>query len=180
MCHTEREAHDALRELRLVLGELDLELKESKTRIVHLREGGEGFDFLGFEHRWVRARGGRNRHITFLARWPSRRAMQHARDQIREVTDRRRLLLPVDTVVGDVNRFLRGWSGYFRYGNSARKFDKIRAYALSRIASFVAKRHKKPRSYGWLKVVYESHDQYGLIRLDGIVLAPRPNRPWRK
>ena len=30
----------------------------------------------------------------FLARWPSRQAMQHARDRIRELTDRRRLLLP--------------------------------------------------------------------------------------
>ena len=30
--------------------------KDAKTRIVHLREGGEGFDFLGFHHRYVRGR----------------------------------------------------------------------------------------------------------------------------
>ena len=29
--------------------------KDAKTRIVELREGGEGLDFLGFHHRWVRA-----------------------------------------------------------------------------------------------------------------------------
>ena len=46
--------------------------------------------------------------------------MQRARDRIREITDRERLLLPVEEVVQDVNRFLRGWAGYFRYGNSAR------------------------------------------------------------
>jgi hypothetical protein len=41
------------------------------------------------------------------------------------LTARERLLLPVEDVVQDVNRFLRVWSGYFRHGNSARPFDKI-------------------------------------------------------
>ena len=70
-----------------------------------------------------------SRHLTFLARWPSRQAMQHARDRVREITDARRLLLPVEDVVQDLNRFLRGWAGYFRYGNSARPFDKINLHA---------------------------------------------------
>jgi RNA-directed DNA polymerase len=119
-------------------------------------------------------------HITSLARWPSRKAEQHARDRIRELTDRRRMLLPVERVVEDVNRFLRGWAGYFRYGNSARHFDRIRSYALGRIALFVAKRHRKSRHYGWKKVVHESPDRYGLIYLGGMVRSPRPNRPWRR
>jgi RNA-directed DNA polymerase len=72
LCRTEAEAERALAALGAVLAELGLELKEAKTRIVHLCEGGEGLDFLGFHHRWVRARGPRVRHVTFLARWPSR------------------------------------------------------------------------------------------------------------
>jgi Group II intron, maturase-specific domain len=64
----------------------------------------------------VRGRTPRSRHLTFLARWPSRQAIQHARDRIRELTDRRRLLVLVEEVVRDVNRFLRGWVGYFRHG----------------------------------------------------------------
>jgi len=35
-------------------------------------------------------------------------------------------------------------AGYFRYGNSARPFDKIQTYALARFALFVAKRHRQP------------------------------------
>jgi hypothetical protein len=35
------------------------------------------------------------------------------------------LAAPVEEVVGDINLFLRGWAGYFRYGNSAHTFDKI-------------------------------------------------------
>jgi retron-type reverse transcriptase len=54
LCHTKREAEAALAALRSVLAELGLELKPAKTRIVHLREGGEGLDFLGFHHRRVR------------------------------------------------------------------------------------------------------------------------------
>jgi hypothetical protein len=45
--------------LRSILAELGLELKPAKTRIVYLREGGEGLDFLGFDHRRVRGERGR-------------------------------------------------------------------------------------------------------------------------
>jgi Reverse transcriptase (RNA-dependent DNA polymerase) len=99
MCGSERDARRALAALRVLLAELGLRPKEAKTRIVRLREGGEGFDFLGFHHRWVRGRTSRSRHLTFLARWPSRQAMQHARDRVRELTDCRRLLVPVKEVV---------------------------------------------------------------------------------
>ncbi len=45
MCRTREEAEAALAALRLILAELGLELKDAKTRIVHLEEGGEGVDF---------------------------------------------------------------------------------------------------------------------------------------
>jgi RNA-directed DNA polymerase len=110
LCRSRREAEHALATLTAILAELGLAPKQAKTRIVHLTEGGEGIDFLGFAHQWVRARG--QRHLTFLARRPSRKAMQHARDRIRELTARERLRVPVEQVVQEVNRFLRGWAGY--------------------------------------------------------------------
>ena len=180
MCQTRQEAEAALAALTAILVGLGLRLKASKTRIVHLREDGEGIDFLGFHHRWVRAASKRHRHVLFLARWPADKAMQHARERIRELTDRRRLLLPVEVIVQDLNRFLRGWAGYFRYGNSAHNFDKIRNYALMRLAGVVAKRHHRSRRFGWSVVAFQSPDQLGLISLDGIVVAPRPHRPWRE
>ncbi len=80
----------------------------------------------------------------------------------------------------DVNRFLRGWAGYFRYGNSTRMFDKIHTYAVDRLAPFVSKRHKQRRAYGWQVVVHLSGDMLGLVNLNGWVVAPRPHRPWRE
>ena len=178
MCRTRQEAEHALVALREILSELGLTLKDAKTRIVELREGGEGLDFLGFHHRWVRGTTPASKHLCFLARWPSHQAMQHARGRIHELTDRRRLRLPVEEVVQDLNMFLRGWAGYFRYGNSAVAFDKITFHAFVRLAGFVAKRHKRSTRYGWW-AVHQSPDRMGLIDLTGIIVAPRPNRPWR-
>jgi RNA-directed DNA polymerase len=177
MCRTRREAEQDLAVLRAILAELGLEPKQAKTRVVHLFEGGEGLDFLGFHHRWVRARGPQARHITFLARWPSAQAMQHARDRVRQLTTRQRLLLPVEEVTREINTFLRGWAGYFRYGNSARQFDQITRHAFDRLAIFVAKRHGRPAAWGRWKL--RSPERAGLITLTGTILAPRPHRPWR-
>lgn len=181
MCATREQAEAALERLGQLLADLGLEPKEAKTRIVHLEEAGEGFDFLGFHHRWVRSRGLRGkRGITFLARWPSDKAMQRARDRIRDLTVRSRLLLSVETVVQDLNRFLRGWAAYFRYGHSTVRFDKIRQHALQRLALFIGKRHKRGRRFGLNVVAYRSSDQCGLISLHGIVVAPRAGKPWRE
>jgi len=180
MCATREQAEAALERLRVLLAELGLEPKAAKTRIVHLQVGGEGLDFLGFHHRLVHSTGRvGKRGITFLARWPSRRAMQHARDRIRELTARSRLLLPVEGIVGEVNRFLRGWSAFFRYGNSAREFGKIRDYAVDRLAGVITKRHRRTRAFGRYVIAFASPNQLGLIALHGIVVAPRPFRAWR-
>ena len=104
--------------------------------------------------------------------------MQHARDRIRKLTARRRLL-SVEWIVEGVNRFLRGWAAYFRYGNSARHFDKIMGYARMRLAIFIAGRHRRSRRFGWMVITYLSADYVGLINLDGTVAAPRPFRAWR-
>ncbi len=162
MCKTRNEAEAALASLRSLLAELGLEPKAAKTRIVHLVEGGEGLDFLGFHHRWVRARDPRQRHIAFLARWPSRQAMQRARDRVRELTARERLRWPVEQIVEDLNRFLRGWAGYFRYGNSTVQFDEIIRHADTRLALWVAKRHQQPRRYGW-QALASRPDRFGLV-----------------
>ena len=180
VCKSRQQAQAALARLRQLLAELGLEPKEAKTRIVELVVGGEGFDFLGFHHRMVRSRGVRGRRgMEFLARWPSDRAMRRAREQIRGLTLRSRLLLPVEAVVGDLNRFLRGWAGYFRYGHSTICFGKLQHYATDRLSLFIGKRHKHGRGFGLSVLAYKSVDRCGLFSLSGIVIAPRANKPWR-
>jgi group II intron reverse transcriptase/maturase len=173
LCYTQRQAERALRELVRLLAELGLRPKAAKTRIVQLREGGDGFDFLGFHHRWVRGDTPASRHVTFLARWPSRKAMQHARDRVRALTARSRVCLELDDVVADLNAFLRGWAGYFRWGNSSRMFAKLHDYTRARLARWLAKRHQRRARWGFRRI-YASPDSFGLVSLAGIVVAPRP------
>jgi len=177
MCRSRLEAETALGTLRVLLAELALTPNEAKTRILQVDEDGDGFDFLGFEHHWVRGKWPRTRHIAFLARWPSRKAMAHARERLRELTARERQRLSVEQVVQEVNRFLRGWAAYFRYGNSARHFDLITYHARQRLAIFLATRRAWSRRQGW--VVASRSGWLGLVSLRGTVASPRPNRGWR-
>ena len=177
MCRSGSEASRVLERIRSTLEGLGLGLKDSKTRIVHLTEGGPGFDFLGFHHRWVRAR--RARHVTFLARWPSTRAMQGARDRICDLTSRSNLLLSDEEVIKRVNRFFRSWAAYFRYGNSARFFNKIHSYAVAHLCTLVGSRHKGYAKLGWYLAVHKGKIYRRIVNLNGSILAPRPNRPWR-
>ena len=118
--------------------------------------------------------------MAFLARWPSDKAMRNARDQLRELTRRSRAPLPVEWIVQDMNQFLRGWAAYFRFGNSAARFGKIRAYARMRLALFISKKHRRSRGFGWRVMLVSSPADIGLVSLYGIVVAPRAGKPWRE
>jgi RNA-directed DNA polymerase len=181
MCWSRSQAVAALERLTVLLASLGLEPKAAKTRIVHLEEEGGGFDFLGFHHRLVRSRGLRGKpRVAFLARWPADKAMRHARDRIRELTGRRRLPLPPEVIAQDMNAFLRGWAGYFRYGHSARHLSEIRQYARTRLALFISKRHRRSRHFGWQVMLNAAPRDLGLVSLYGITVAPRAGKPWRE
>jgi Group II intron, maturase-specific domain/Reverse transcriptase (RNA-dependent DNA polymerase) len=155
LCRTRAQAEAALRELRALLAGLGLELAETKTRLVCVEEDGEGFDFLGFHHRMVASFS--KPGFRFLARWPSAKATQVARQRIRELTDRRLLLLPVEDVVANLNRFLTGWGGYFRRGNSTVQFHKLDLYVAERLARWIGMRHQaqRPLAYGFWRLRQE-------------------------
>lgn len=178
MCWSRSQAERALVRLTELLAGLGLEPKAAKTRIVQLEVGGEGFDFLGFHHRLVKSPG-RNgkRPFVFLARWPADKAMRHARDRLRHVTDRRRGLRP-EAIVEEMNLFLRGWAAYFRYGHSGQRFRKIRRHAWTRLARYISERHGRARGFGWWVLINQT-DDLGLINLDGTVVSPRPFKDWR-
>jgi len=106
--------------------------------------------------------------------------MRHARDRIRELTGRSRLPLRPETIAQDMNMFLRGWAGYFRYGHSAQRLSEIRQYARTRLVLFLSKKHRRSRGFGWQVMLVSSPADLGLISLYGIVVAPRAGKPWRE
>jgi len=166
VCRTKADAEAALQVLERLLAELGLQVAEAKTRLVDV-EGGEGFDFLGFHHRKVRSV--RNPSVMFLASWPGHAAMQRARAKIRETLARRQLLRPVADAITDVNRFLRGWGGYFRRGNSTRHFNRLDRYVTRRAARFISMKCDHPGFGYGLRVLAGSGNDLGLYRLVGTV-----------
>ena len=150
--------------IRTILGRLELELNESKTRIVDANK--EGFSFLGFDLKMnVGAKGGRYPHIQ-----PRDKAVVKVKTRIREITARTRTGIPIDDVVRDMNRVLRGWSGYFHYRNSSAVFLKVKRHAEERLRTHLRKRHKVPDWKSAMirfprRVLYE---QYGLYKLSTV------------
>ena len=143
LCRSEREARAALQSAGEILGGLGLELHPDKTRIVDLRDGREGFDFLGC-HFHARVSGRlleRGIRRYYLHRWPSKRAMKRIPATVKALTDRRRSgMNDVRDVIADLNPVLRGWGNYFRSGNAGDKFVQIDDYVRMRLRSLLVKR----------------------------------------
>ncbi len=163
-----RERATAARDLAAAtLAALGLRLHPDKTRIVCLRRGEEGFDFLGFHHRMVESWKRRGRY--WLHKWPTPRAMASIRAKVRERTPRGYAGLDLAVVVENLNPVLRGWGAYFRYGNSSRKFNAIDSYVHQRLAKLASVKHgisgrnwATRFTYGWLT-------DLGIYRLTGTV-----------
>ncbi len=177
LCRSRSQAELAQERAKALLGDLGLELHPDKTRVVDLRAGNEGFDFLGFH---LRARmSGRlweERRIVryYLHRWPSVRSMKRARARIKDLSDRRRVGMELEDIIGGLNRFLRGWGNYFRTGNSADKFISIDRHVAWRLKRLLIKKRGRNLRAGqaqrWTRTWF--HDQ-GLYKLMGTISYPK-------
>lgn len=147
LCRNRSCAEEARRRVERILANLGLQLNPDKTRMVCLTNGGQGFDFLGFHHHKVESWKWRGRW--YLQRWPSARAMNTIRAKIRRVTDRKFVGEQIEVAVGSLNRILRGWHAYFRYGNSMEKFATLDSYIHERLAILASRKYGLPgRNWG--------------------------------
>ena len=150
---------DLVRRLRRWLEARGLKLNEAKTRLVHSREG---FNFLGFSVRWQRScKSGRcYAHIE-----PSAKSRQRLRDKVREQLNHWTLHRRIPEAVEDLNKLLRGWSGYFHYRQSTRVFSKTQYWVRDRLRRWLWRKHNCTKAL-WRDYPKELlHDRYGLWRL---------------
>jgi RNA-directed DNA polymerase len=177
LCRSERQANMALAAAGEILGGLGLWLHPDKTKVVDLREGREGFDFLGWHFR-ARVSGRlleRGVRRYYLHRWPSRRSMKRLRAKIKARTGRHRVgIRDVCELIAELNPILRGWANYFRTGNAADTFDEVDRYVAWRLKRLLVKRKGRHLRAGeaaeWTPDWLRSH---GLHRLGGSVRYPR-------
>lgn len=177
LCRSAAQARAALDAAGEILGSLGLRLHPDKTKVVDLRQGREGLDFLGCHFRarmsgklWEQKRIVRY----YLHRWPSQKAMKRLRDKVKDRTGRNRAGADIREVIADLNPVLRGWGNYFRTGNAAIKFvqaDRYVAWRLRRLLVRKRGRNLRPgQTQQWTREWLEGH---GLYRLSGTIRYPK-------
>jgi RNA-directed DNA polymerase len=70
-------------------------------------------------------------------------------------------------MISEVNQALRGWSGYFHYGNCTKAFGRVRWFTEERLRAQLRRRHKvRTRTRGYERFPYAHlHDVLGLFKL---------------
>jgi len=154
---TSRSPEEPMAKVKDIMSELGLELHPGKTRVVMAEEG---FDFLGFHFvRRYSRKWGMRRTFTF----PSHDSMNHAREEIRRLTDKRQVgWMKVPDIIERVNRFIRGWAEYYKHTNASKAFNKMQCYANQRVRKYLRYRRQKS-GFGYKEYPDRRlYDEFGL------------------
>jgi RNA-directed DNA polymerase len=177
LCRSAAQAEHALATLGEILGALGLRLHPDKTKVVDLRNGRAGLDFLGCHFRArMSGRMWEQRGIVryYLHRWPSQTAMARLRAKVRDRTGRNRVGIDIRDVIAELNPVLRGWGNYFRTGNAAIKFIQLDRYVVWRLKRLMLKKRGRNLRPGqadqWTEQWFTGH---GLHRLRGTIRYPK-------
>jgi RNA-directed DNA polymerase len=178
LCRTRAQAEQALARVGEIMALLRLQLHPTKTRLVELGLGQDGFTFLGCYLRIMRSH---FKGKLYLFRWPSLRAMKAIRSRIHELTESRRWagMKDIREVIEKLNPVLRGWGAYFRTGNASGKFHAIDSYVYERLLRLLIRRggHRRwrpggcpfnPEAWPHSRLVQE----HGLYQLLGTIRYP--------
>ena len=142
---------------------LGLTVNRNKTQVVRMHAPGGGLTFLGFTLRYDRDRLGRDRR--YLNVFPSKRAHARVREKLRELTRASAKRSLPDTIVA-VNRLLRGWTAYFRYGYPRAVFRAVNYYLHGRFRGFLRNRsQRRSRPFRQGESLYAGLHRYGLRSL---------------
>jgi len=153
---------EPLKVVRDVLERLDLRLNESKTHVVDATQS--GFDFLGFT---IQMSQGVKTGKSYPSVRPAAKSLKKIKARVKDLTGRHLTPIPLQDIVENVNRSLRGWVNYFHYRNSSRVMSEVKRYTEERLRTHLMKRHKvKDRGSGYGQFPdRELYDRYGLYRV---------------
>ena len=139
-----RDVQEPLNVVRRVMERLGLSLNEAKTHIVDATQA--SFNFLGFSIRMSR---GLRTGKPYPHGCPSAKSLRKIKTKLTELTGRELTPMPVEKIVENVNRRLRGWVNYFHDRNSNQVRAKVKTHTEQRMRTHLMKRHKvKDRGIG--------------------------------
>ena len=154
------QAVEARKQMQAIMSQLRLTVNEQKTRICQVPE--ESFDFLGYTiGQCYSAKTGR----AYLGTRPARKRINALCERISLMTQRHTYWKPVETIVAELNRTLRGWGNYFCLGAVSRAYRVVDNHARHRLRQWLNGKH---RSRGIPPVRYAPaylHQKLGLFQL---------------
>jgi len=166
VCKTRKDAIRALAIVQAIMKRLELTMHPTKTRLVGIWSGKEGFDFLGMHHRKAKAETSMGQVYYTTQQWLTKKAEQHIRDVVKE-----RLAPPAARVqsleshIEYLNPKIRGWRNYYTSPYSTRIMAKLDWYILQRFARWYAKKTQKRRYTSTQSRAIKMVIQNGLLKL---------------
>jgi RNA-directed DNA polymerase len=166
VCKTKKDAEHAYKLIRTIMERLELTLHPTKTRIVGLWTGNEGFDFLGMHHRKTQAETSQGKVYYTTQQWLTQKAEERIREVVKE-----RLAPPsmrsrsFEEHVKWLNPKIQGWRNYYYTNYSQKKLAKLDWYILGRLTRWYAKKRQRRRWMGSLSEVKYIALQHGLKTL---------------
>lgn len=114
LCRHKEQAMEAIRVLKSVFEKLELRMNTSKSKLVNLWAGKEGFDFLGHTHRRMPYWGRNGERLYYLRSYPSKKAMKKMRMRVREeLAPRQHLGSSLNDLIKRMNPIIQGWRNYY-------------------------------------------------------------------
>ncbi|SHE10550.1 Group II intron-encoded protein ltrA [Chlamydia abortus] len=150
LCQRKAQAMEAINVLKSVFQKLELTMNTSKSKLVNLWAGKEGFDFLGHTHRrmpyWLKT----GKVYYYLRSVPSKKALKKMRERVKEeLAPRKRLGMSLNDLTKRMNPIIQGWKNYYAEidPNKANGFlGKVDWHIRRRFTLWWNKKHKKRRA----------------------------------
>ena len=151
------QAHaEALREeIAGVLSTMGLRLSPEKTLITHIDEG---LDFLGWRIQRHRKRG-TGKYYVYV--YPAKKALVAVMAKVKTIC-RKNTNLPLGVLLRLLNKMLRGWTAYFKYGCSNATFSYLRSYLWKQVIRWQERKHRRTSAT-------QLRRRYGIWPADGDV-----------
>jgi len=158
-----KEHAEALRdEIAGVLSTMGLRLSPEKTLVTHVDEG---LVFLGWRIQRHRKRGTGKSYVYV---YPAKKSLAAVMAKVKTIC-RVNTNLSLDALLHPLNRMLRGWTAYFKYGCSHATFSYLRSYLWKQVVRWQERKHRRTP---WK----ELRRRYGIWPADGDVVLFDPAR----
>jgi RNA-directed DNA polymerase len=150
------EGPELMRRLKQWLERRGLTLNETKTRLVDIRRG--GIRFLGFS--LSQRRGFNQRHYIHVE--PHTTSRQKLRQVVKARLNHWTQGQAEEEVIQSLNRTLKGWAGYFRFGNHTHVIRKMQFHVRMKVGRWLWKRHGRKQRFEFATLA----DTHGLYQLE--------------